>query len=112
MAWTVIVIAQRRADGSTETHYAHTLSNEVSARFHADAIRSLVDPSVEIVIEEVGPFSYTAVPCLICGGDIEAHDTGIICPECALWAVAIENAAKPRWLVVAIAARQERRARL
>jgi hypothetical protein len=56
MTWTVIA-QQRRASGSIETRYARTFSNEARARLHADAIRSTwVDPSVEIVVEEGGPF--------------------------------------------------------
>jgi hypothetical protein len=55
MTWTVIV-PKRRTGESIETHYARIFSNEDQARLHADAIRSIVDPSVKIVVEEGGPF--------------------------------------------------------
>ena len=90
------------------------------AEFHLNAIASAwADPRVEIVLEEGEPLRYRVLPCLICGRDLEAHhDEGIICAECALWAVAVEVKMN-RWrrpfrssCAVEIAAQQERRARL
>ena len=118
MAWTVIV-PKRRTGESIETHYTRVFSNENQARLHADSIRSIVDPSVKIIVEESGPFQRIIVACLICGYSIEAHETGIICPECARWAMAFEikinnqrSRSWPRYVAVEIAAQQERRARL
>ncbi len=128
MAWTVIAHLVRD-DGSTEVRHARTFDTQLAAlKYLAILEVSWADPRIEIVLEEGGPFQYIAVPCLICGGDINVYDhrglrsfgrrAGIICPECARWAVAVE-AKMNRWrrpfrssCAVEIAAQQERRARL
>jgi hypothetical protein len=118
MSWTVIA-RLLRADGSTETRYARTFGTRVEALLHKDIMDAAwAAPHLDIVVERGGPFRYIVVPCLVCGGDIEAHDHGTICADCARWAVAVEAVANKRrarrgsGCAVEIAAQQERRSRI